>query len=265
MNVWSLIGHSYLLPLQKLGALSAIFWPPALVWALIALGTEYVFRNMIDLNLMSQSGTPAAANLTPEALAKLAEQAQYMAIFYAAVCIIIVVYSIMMASALVRWHRHLIKDDGPKSARAWLRRAEWWFLWRWTWLGLVFIVLGMLAFLIVFVAALFYVGPENGWRDDRSEPRRPAAQFLGLVRHLDIRVGNGPDRMVLSAHLLVTCRHRRRRGRRLSPGGKAADLSVGLFGADTRHPGNHRTIPAVRHRPCHCSSSRRHRNKSRPI
>ena len=121
MSIWGLIGHSYALPLQKFGSLVKVFWLPVLVWVIFAIGSEYAHRHLIEPGTFT---------------------------FFALPVVFLLCFTIAIASGLVRWHRHLIKDNPPESAQPWLQRGEWQFLWRWSWLGLMFGLLAVLGLLV---------------------------------------------------------------------------------------------------------------------
>jgi hypothetical protein len=155
MSIWGLIGHSYALPLQKFGSLVKVFWLPALVWGIFAIGSEYAHRHIIEPGTFT---------------------------FFALPVVFLLCFTIAIASGLVRWHRHLIKDDPPESAQPWLQRSEWQFLWRWIWLGLMFVLLGVLALLVGGCIAVFVMGPESilGMLDPNS-PAISLILFAGIL------------------------------------------------------------------------------------
>jgi hypothetical protein len=134
MSVWGLIGQSYALPLQKIRSLVKVFWLPVLVLVIFAIVIGYAARHLIEPGTF---------------------------IFYALPVVFLLCFTIASASGLVRWHRHLIKDNPPESAQFWLRRGEWRFLWRWSCLGLVYVLLGVLALLVSGWIAVFIMGTES--------------------------------------------------------------------------------------------------------
>jgi hypothetical protein len=152
MSVWGLIGQSYALPLQKFRSLVQVFWLPALVWAIFTIVIGYATRHLTELGAFA------------------------LAVVFS-ICLVIAI-----ASGLVRWHRHLINDNLPESAQPWLQRGEWRFLWRWSWLGLVYVPLAVLALLVGGCVAFFVMGPESILR--MLDPDRPAVSptlFAGIL------------------------------------------------------------------------------------
>ncbi len=116
-QVLRLIPAAFWLPLRHWRVTTRIFWPAILV-LLIAV-------------------------TVPAEIAMAAGQPSVLLGFIVIMLCGMVWQALVLASGLIRWHRHLILGSEPAPARLFLWGAEWRYFGRWLWLGLVTYGLGL--------------------------------------------------------------------------------------------------------------------------
>jgi hypothetical protein len=155
MGVWGLIWQSYALPMQKFRSLVKVFWLPVFLLVIFTIVLEYAARHLTDLGAFGQE-----AKSSINSVGDIHKHPLLTTMFHALEVVFVLCFTIALVSSLVRWHLHLIKGKPPEGAQPWLQRGEWWFLWRWSWLGLVFVLLGVLVMLVGGCISFLVMGPE---------------------------------------------------------------------------------------------------------
>ncbi len=182
MNVWTLIGRSYATPFERFAAMVKIFWPAALAWACLTLWSEYSHRLATTPAMLAQIGQDGEAGTSTGAGGLWPN-------YYVVVGLLIAIGTLTTVSALVRWHRHLINQAEPSMAGIWLRGHEWWFLWRWTWLGATTCLFFLLV-LAVLVVGLITQTPIEVLENPDPSTSMPVLQLvMGLAWILVVGTG----------------------------------------------------------------------------
>lgn len=152
----SLVARACALPFVRLGTVWHIFWP-----ALIVLAASVTAMQLVSAHL-----GPAV------------RERDLMAISTGLVGITIW-QSLITASGLVRWHRHLVDDAQPERGRLWLDGSEWWFYLRWVVVGSVAYLTG-LALILVLTAGRTAAGLDYGDWSALDQTAEALAGLLGL-------------------------------------------------------------------------------------
>ncbi len=133
MEVWTMIARSYSLPFERIGSLVRVFWPIAVTLSVATFAIEYAIHVLItpeEIAAMERAGGGAMDGPVLFALF-----GTFLALALAIV---------MGASALIRWHRHLVAGVPAETGRFLLSKHEWQFVWRWCWLSGIYLAVTLL-------------------------------------------------------------------------------------------------------------------------